>query len=70
MQLVNVLEGGKLIQDLDEGKSSSSKKKIQINNMLLQLTETVLLYEITGEQIGQVNSAHHQAIDPDALGKI
>ena len=67
MQLINVLEGGKLIQDLDNGNERHKKEESDKEHGIAP-REGTLLYTITNSSQGIVNSAHHQAIDPDALG--
>jgi acyl-CoA reductase-like NAD-dependent aldehyde dehydrogenase/gamma-glutamyl-gamma-aminobutyrate hydrolase PuuD len=68
MQLVNVLQGGKLIQDLDNGNERHSKEDADKEHPIITGSDS-LLYKIAGSLTGQVNSAHHQAIDPYALGE-
>ena len=68
MQLINVLEGGKLIQDLDNGNERHKKEESDKEHSIVAENGT-LLYEIAGSHNGRVNSAHHQAIDPDGIGK-
>ncbi len=68
LQLVNVLEGGSLIQDLGEG-NIIHKKITEDKEHRIMIEPGTLLHEITGSSSGIVNSAHHQAIDPDGLGK-
>jgi putative glutamine amidotransferase len=67
MQLVNVLQGGKLIQDLDNGNERHKKEDADKIHTVVTDNNT-LLYKITGSLSGAVNSAHHQAIDPLAIG--
>ena len=68
MQLVNVLQGGKLIQDL--GTSNSIHKKGEEDKEHeVMVNDGSLLKEITNASSGKVNSAHHQALDKNALGK-
>ena len=67
MKLINVLEGGKLIQDLDNG-NERHKKEASDKEHNVVAEEGTLLYEIANSSMGHVNSAHHQAIDPGALG--
>jgi acyl-CoA reductase-like NAD-dependent aldehyde dehydrogenase/GMP synthase-like glutamine amidotransferase len=67
MQLINVLEGGKLIQDLDNGNERHRKEESDKQHTIVT-KKSSLLYQISGSQTGHVNSAHHQAIDPDAIG--
>ncbi len=68
MQLINVLEGGKLIQDLDNGNARHRKEASDKEHAIITEQNT-LLHEIAGSVSGHVNSAHHQAIDPDAIGE-
>ena len=68
MQLINVLEGGKLIQDLDNGNERHRKEAADKEHNVVAENGT-LLYKITNAHNGCVNSAHHQAIDPNAIGK-
>ena len=67
MQLINVLEGGKLIQDLDNGNERHKKEASDKEHNIVAENET-LLYKIASTHKGRVNSAHHQAIDPNAIG--
>jgi putative glutamine amidotransferase len=67
MQLINVLEGGRLIQDLDNGNERHRKEASDKKHTVIAIEET-LLHQITGSLYGHVNSAHHQAIDPNAMG--
>jgi len=67
MQLINVLEGGKLIQDLDNGNERHRKEELDKEHGI-DVREGTLLYNTANIVNGIVNSAHHQAIDPDALG--
>ena len=68
MQLINVLEGGKLIQDLDNG-NTRHKKEASDKEHTIVIKQNTLLHEVAGTLSGHVNSAHHQAIDPKAIGK-
>ena len=67
MQLINVLEGGKLIQDLDNGNARHKKEELDKEHTIIAENDS-LLHQIAGSFTGNVNSAHHQAIDPDAIG--
>lgn len=67
MQLINVLQGGKLIQDLDDGNTRHKKEESDKEHTIVTENDT-LLYNISGTLSGHVNSAHHQAIDPNAIG--
>jgi putative glutamine amidotransferase len=68
LQLVNVLEGGKLIQDLGHHNSKHKNAGDADKQHPVHIVTGSLLGEITNLNEGQVNSAHHQIIDPDALG--
>lgn len=68
MQLVNVLQGGKLIQDLDNGNERHRKEESDKEHSIVA-TENSLLAAVAGSMSGRVNSAHHQAIDPNAIGE-
>jgi acyl-CoA reductase-like NAD-dependent aldehyde dehydrogenase/gamma-glutamyl-gamma-aminobutyrate hydrolase PuuD len=68
MQLVNVLQGGKLIQDLDSSNEKHRKEETDKEHTIVTSPDT-LLYRIAGSLTGHVNSAHHQAIDPNAIGE-
>src|SRR6187549_520256 len=67
MQLINVLQGGKLIQDLDNGNARHKKEELDKEHTIIAENNS-LLHQITNSFSGKVNSAHHQAIDPDAIG--
>ena len=67
MQLINVLEGGKLLQDLDNG-NERHKKEASDKEHNIVTEEGTLLSQIANSNKGKVNSAHHQAIDPSAIG--
>ncbi len=67
MQLINVLEGGKLIQDLDNGNERHRKEESdKVHSIVAE--NSSLLHNVSGSLSGRVNSAHHQAIDPDGIG--
>ena len=69
LQLVNVLEGGKLIQDLSIEENKKHKKEIADKIHKIDIAHGSLMHEITGTTSGMVNSAHHQSIDPNHLGE-
>lgn len=68
MQLVNVLEGGRLIQDLAMA-NHMHRKTTDDKEHLIHIEKGTLLDDIVGRESGKINSAHHQAVDPNALGK-
>jgi putative glutamine amidotransferase len=63
-QLVNILEGGRLIQDLGEAKNQVHRKLETDKKHSIEIDSSSLLYRISGVVSGEVNSAHHQCIDP------
>ncbi len=69
LQLINILEGGKLIQDLGDEKNTAHKKEEGIDKAHeVAIVNETLLQQIIGEKTVSVNSAHHQAIDSLKLG--
>ncbi len=68
MQLINVLQGGKLIQDLGALNAIHKKEEIDKEHETI-VEDNSLLREITNASSGKINSAHHQAIDKNTLGK-
>lgn len=62
LQLVNVLEGGTMIQDLDSS-NAAHKKETEDKEHPVTVDSRTLLGDITGAMSGTVNSAHHQAVD-------
>lgn len=67
LQLVNILEGGKLIQDLGEKKNLVHRKQEIDKKHTIEIGTSTLLNHISGVLSGEVNSAHHQCIDPLSL---
>ena len=64
MQLVNVSLGGTLIPDLEESGGLDHKRKGETDKAhAITITPGSLLANITQTEVGEVNSAHHQAID-------
>jgi putative glutamine amidotransferase len=63
-QLVNILEGGRLIQDLGEEKNLVHRKLEVDKKHAIKIAASSLLHSISGVESGEVNSAHHQCIDP------
>jgi putative glutamine amidotransferase len=69
LQLVNVLHGGKLIQDLHvKGNKTHRREADKDKQHNISIQKGTLMYEATGCTLGYVNSAHHQVIDPGAIG--
>lgn len=67
LQLINILEGGSLIQDLKPTGNKKHRKEEKDKEHPVTTEEGTLLFEISGAS-GFVNSAHHQAADPQQLG--
>jgi len=68
MQLIHVVEGGKLIQDLGPEGNARHRAGEADREHEIRVLEGSALHRITGQTSGMVNSAHHQAIDPQTLG--
>jgi putative glutamine amidotransferase len=69
MQLVNVLQGGDLIQDLDFLNEAHRKEMGTDKQHTVEVNQESLLYEITKSSHGEINSAHHQAIPIHLIGE-
>lgn len=63
MQLVNVLEGGTLIEDLGTRNDRHKKEGTIDKAHRVEINNSTLLHEIVITGNGEINSAHHQAID-------
>lgn len=63
LQLVNVLQGGTLIDDLSSLNEKHKKEDTTDKEHTIKINENSLLNEIVKVNEGEVNSAHHQAID-------
>ena len=70
LQLVNVLMGGKLNQDLGPAENSIHKKQGDLDKTHgVKIQQNSLLHQITNASSGIINSAHHQSISIDHLGE-
>lgn len=69
MQYINILEGGAVFDDIGPSENELHKKGEQDKVHEIKVVTGSLLAEITGEDRGMVNSAHHQAVNPDRLGQ-
>ncbi len=67
MQLVHTLEGGKLIQDLGEQNRRHKKDSEEDKQHSVELQAGSRLATWAAASVGQVNSAHHQALDKETL---
>lgn len=68
LQLVNVLQGGGLLQDLGEKNNGHRREEERDKSHPVRLVQGTLLHAIVGSEEGVVNSAHHQAADPARIG--
>lgn len=68
LQYINILEGGKVYEDIGEAANKVHKKDTSDKIHGVNIRKNSLLYTITGQEKGQVNSAHHQGIHPANLG--
>ena len=56
-----------MIQDLDNGNERHRKEESdKVHSIIAE--NSSLLHKVSGSVTGRVNSAHHQAIDPAAIG--
>ena len=67
-QLINILEGGKLIQDLGISGNKKHRGDGKDKEHEIKILEGSYLHQITQQLSGKVNSAHHQNIDPEHIG--
>ncbi len=72
LQFVNVYFGGTLVPDIPAfGKFNHSKlETLKDREHSIFIDPHSSLYEIIGEQKGQVNSAHHQSVDMPGFGLV
>lgn len=68
LQYINILEGGKVYEDIGETANDVHKKATVDKEHRIDIVPDTLLHSITKVDEGIVNSAHHQAIRPDQLG--
>ena len=72
LQFANVYFGGVLLPDIASfGKFNHAKfKEGNDREHFIDVDANSLLYKITGEQKGRVNSAHHQSVDIPGFGLV
>ncbi|MEI9921557.1 MAG: gamma-glutamyl-gamma-aminobutyrate hydrolase family protein [Bacteroidota bacterium] len=63
LQLVNVVEGGTMIQDLGEDNAIHRKENDTDKQHKVTVDSRTLLGDVTGGMTETVNSAHHQAVE-------
>ncbi len=66
-ELIHIAHGGRLIQHLPTAETHKSFRPGRDRQHPAQITAPGRLREIFGTDRLQVNSAHHQSIDPDSL---
>jgi putative glutamine amidotransferase len=68
LQLINVYLGGTLVPDIPILYQSTSHGKIsgQDQTHFIRVENISLLHDISGQELGIVNSAHHQSVDRPA----
>lgn len=71
-QFVNVFFGGTLVPDIPAfGKFNHSKfEEGKDRDHLIEIDSNSLLYKITGQEKGEINSAHHQSVDMPGYGLV
>lgn len=69
LQLINILEGGKLMLDLGLTGNKKHRAEGTDKEHQIKVLEGSYFHLITGQLNGSVNSAHHQAIDPEHIGQ-
>ena len=72
LQFVNVFFGGTLVPDIPAfGKFNHSKfEEGKDRDHLIEIDTNSLLYKITGQEKGEINSAHHQSVDMPGYGLV
>lgn len=72
MQFANVFYGGTLIPDIVAfGKFNHAKiEDVNDRNHIISIDSNSELYKITGNENGEINSAHHQGIDMPGFGLV
>lgn len=68
MQLVNIFYGGGITQDLEEAGNLDHRRHKKDGIHKIRILKETLLYNITGSETGEVNSAHHQGLSVLAEG--
>jgi putative glutamine amidotransferase len=68
MQLINVIHKGTLIQNLEDESLIEVHKGNPDKHHPVSIGEDTLLHQISGQTRGEINSAHHQAIDKPGEG--
>ncbi len=69
IQLMNIALGGKVIQHIDNVDVHYKKSKTLDNQHWITIERESILHEVIKQDRILVNSAHHQAINPEYIGK-
>ena len=69
LQLMNICMGGALVQHLSTAGTHTAKHAELDAEHAVSVARGTLLHKILGKATITINSAHHQAADPDRLGK-
>lgn len=67
MQYINILEGGTVFEDIGDTANAVHKKGETDKVHKIIIKPGTLLHTLNGGERGTVNSAHHQAINPERL---
>jgi putative glutamine amidotransferase len=69
MQLINVFLGGSLVPDIPALYHSNGHGKIngQDQTHFVRVETASMLHDLSGQELGIVNSAHHQSVDRPAV---
>ncbi|MBB5645570.1 gamma-glutamyl-gamma-aminobutyrate hydrolase family protein [Pedobacter cryoconitis] len=68
MQYINILEGGKVLEDIGSA-NLIHKKETEDKVHYVNIGHNSMLYAIIGSENGIVNSAHHQGVNGYSLSK-
>jgi len=68
LQLVNVVLGGSLVQDLGDAGDKIHETVYEDKRHPVHIEPNTLLHELVGNATADINSAHHQAIDKLGTG--
>ncbi len=68
LQIINVYLGGTLLPDIPTLSQSTAHGKISGQDQIhdIRVENLSILHDITGQESGPVNSAHHQSVDKPA----
>ncbi len=67
-QLINIANGGQLIQHLDNAQDHTKLNCTEDSYHMVDILSQSCLYDLFCSKSIEVNSSHHQGVDPDAFG--